>query len=71
MTPGEFGYWEVRDRGLSKVAGFHGLLPKMNMLHRLTLRFLLGQDDSYGNNWGRPLPGVTDWDPPLQLMRRQ
>ena len=42
----------------------------MNMLHRLTLRFLLGKDDSYGNTWGRPLPGVTDWEPPLELARK-
>lgn len=70
VTPGDFGYWELRDRALSKVAGFHGFLPKMNMLHRLTLRFLLGKDDSYGNTWGRPLPGVTDWDPPLELARK-
>ena len=71
VTPGDFGYWEVRDRGLSKAAGFHGLLPKMNMLHRLTLRFLLGRDDPYGNTWGRALPGVTEWDPPLALAHRR
>ena len=34
VTPGDFGYWEIRDRALSAAAGFHGLLPKMNMLHR-------------------------------------
>lgn len=34
VTPGDFGYWELRDRVLSGMAGFHGLIPKMNMLHR-------------------------------------
>ena len=71
VIPGDFGYWELRDRALSSLAGFHGLIPKMNMLHRLILRFLLGKDDSYGNTWGRPLPGVTEWDPPLKPLKAQ
>ncbi len=69
VAPGDFGYWELRDRALSGLAGFHGLIPKMNMLHRLILRFLLDKGDSYGNTWGRPLPGVTEWDPPLKPLR--
>lgn len=71
VTPGDFGYWELRDRALSGLAGFHGLIPKMNMLHRLILRFLLDRDDSYGNTWGRALPGVTQWNPPLEPLRRK
>ncbi len=70
VTPGDFGYWEIHDRALSAAAGFHGLLPKMNMLHRLILRFLLDRGDPYGNTWGRRLPGVTEWNPPLKLMER-
>ena len=69
VTPGDFGYWELRDRALSGLAGFHGLLPKMNMLHRLILRFLLNKGDGYGNTWGRPLPGVAQWDPPLKPLK--
>ena len=49
VTPGDFGYWELRDRALSGLAGFHGLIPKMNMLHRLILRFLLNKGDGYGS----------------------
>jgi len=71
VTPDDFGYWELGDRTLSRVAGFHGLLPKMNMLHRLILRFLLEKGDPYGNTWGRRLPGVTHWDPPLELKHRE
>ena len=70
VTPGDFGYWEIGDRALSAAAGFHGLLPKMNMLHRLVLRFLLGRRDPYGNTWGRRLPGVPEWSPPLELTEK-
>ena len=70
VTPGDFGYWEIRDRSLAAVAGFHGLLPKMNMLHRLILRFLLDRGDPYGSTWGRRVPGATGWDPPLALRER-
>jgi len=69
VTPDDYGYWEVQDRALSSVAGFHGILPNMNMLHRLIVRFLTGQPDRRKNTWGRPAPGVdkNTWDPPLQL----
>ena len=70
VAPGDFGYWEIRDRALSAAAGFHGLLPRMNMLHRLILRFLLDRGDSYGNTWGRRLPGVPEWNPPLKLTEK-
>ena len=71
VTPGDFGYWELRDRALSGLAGFHGLLPKMNMLHRLILRFLLHKGDPYGSTWGRRLPGVEVWNPPLEPLREK
>ena len=71
VTPGDFGYWEIRDRLLTTAAGFHGLLPKMNMLHRLILRFLLGSGDRYRNTWGRRVPGVTEWQPPLDLREKE
>ena len=70
-TPGDFGYWELRDRALSRFAGLHGLLPKMNMLHRLILRFLLEKGDAYGSTWGRRLPGVEVWNPPLEPLREK
>lgn len=72
VTPRDFGYWELKDRGLTRLTGLHGLLPTMNMVHRLILRFLLGKDDPYGNTWGRRFPGVAvgEWDPPLPLAAR-
>lgn len=65
VTPDDFGYWEVGDRALSAVAGFHGILPNMDMLHRLIVRHLTGREDARGNTWGRLAPGVKageqDW----------
>jgi len=71
VAPGDFGYWELRDRALSSLAGFHALLPKMNMLHRLILRFLVDKGDPYGSTWGRRLPGVETWGPPLVPLREK
>ncbi|HVU36905.1 MAG TPA: hypothetical protein VHC95_01085 [Opitutales bacterium] len=69
VTPSDYGYWEVQDRLLSSVSGFHGILPNMDMLHRLLVRHFTSQADTHGNTWGRPAPGVTrdGWKPPLPL----
>ena len=67
VTPDDYGYWEVQDRALTRIAGFHGILPNMNMLHRLVVRHLTGRPDTRGNTWGRPAPGVAKWQPPLPL----
>ncbi len=72
VSPDDFGYWELADRALTKLAGFHGILPNMNMLHRLIVRFIKDLPDPRGNTWGRPAPGVTDvdWDSPLKLRNK-
>lgn len=67
VTPDDYGYWEIQDRALTKIAGFHGILPNMNMVHRLIVRHLRGGPDRRGNTWGRPAPGVEKWQPPLSL----
>ena len=69
VTPDDYGYWEVQDRVLTAAAGFHGILPNMNMLHRLIVRFFTGGSDRRNNTWGRPAPGIDKnaWDPPLKL----
>ncbi len=54
------------NRVLAKV--FHAVLPKMSLLHRLIVRFLTGADNPYQNTWGRRIPGVSDWCPPLALQ---
>ena len=69
------GYWELQDRTTANLAGFHGILPNMNMLHRLIAthfkRKTKDQSDKYGNIWGRPAPGVTEkaWDPALPNLQ--
>ncbi|HML95735.1 MAG TPA: alpha/beta hydrolase [Thermodesulfobacteriota bacterium] len=69
VTPDDYGYWEIGDKLLNEVGGFHGILPNMNMLHRLLVRFFTGAPDKYGNTWGRRAPGVAKgaWAPPLDL----
>ena len=73
VTPDDFGYWEVSDKVLAGAAGFHGIMPNMDMLHRLIVRHFTERKDKAGNTWGRPVPGVTDktWKPPLELRRKK
>jgi len=68
-TPDDHGSWEIQDRALTLAAGFHGILPNMNMLHRLIVWFFADRPDKHKNTWGRPAPGVDkdNWEPPLQL----
>lgn len=72
VTPDDFGYWEVQDRLVTQIAGFHGIIPNMDMLHRLIVRHFTGRPDNYHNTWGRPAPGVSkdEWQPPLQLDQK-
>jgi pimeloyl-ACP methyl ester carboxylesterase len=72
VTPDDYGYWEVQDRLVSKAAGFHGILPNMDMLHRLLVRFFTGRPDKRGNTWGRRAPGIEPgkWDTPLELEEK-
>lgn len=71
VTPDDFGYWELQDKALTRLSGFHGILPNMDMIHRLLARFLTGAPDPRGNTWGRPAPGVSpaDWKPPLDGLK--
>lgn len=71
VTPDDYGYWELQDRAVTKLAGFHGILPNMNLIHRLIVRHLTGRHDRHKNTWGRPAPGVTDWDPPIPNLHRK
>ncbi len=72
VTPDDYGYWELGDKAATRLGGFHGILPNMNMLHRLIVRHLTGRPDRHGNTWGRPPPGVAepDWKPPLTNLSK-
>ena len=69
VTPEDYGYWEVQDTLVANVAGFHGIMCNMDMLHRMVVRHFTGRPDVGGNTWGYPAPGVTPekWKPPLSL----
>jgi hypothetical protein len=77
VTPGDFGYWEVQDRVFAAVAGFYGILPNMNLGHRMIVAHFKTRPrdkaDKYGNVRGRPAPGVTReaWDPPLEKLEAE
>jgi hypothetical protein len=73
VTPDDFGYFEVTDRLTSSVAGFHGILPNMDMVHRLIARHFTGSADPKENTWGRPLPDVSNvaWRPPVWPLRNE
>lgn len=72
LSPEDLGYWEIGDRLLLGPVGWHGLLPKCNVVHRLIVRHFKGES---GNDsvWGRPAPGVapSDWRPPIAKLRRK
>lgn len=72
VSPDDFGYWEIQDKVLTGIAGLHGILPNMNMLHRMIVRFFKDTPDRRKNTWGRPAPGVkdNDWKPPLKLRNK-
>ncbi len=70
VTPQDYGYWETADRALSAVGGFHGILPNMNMIHRLIVRFFKDMEDKRGNTWGNKAPVAGEWTPPLKLRTR-
>ena len=71
VTPDDFGYWELQDKALMKAAGFHGILPNMDMLHRLLVAHLTGKTPRHENAWGRPAPGVSEWKPPIDGLRHK
>ena len=72
VTPDDFGYWEIADKVSLKAAGFHGMLPTIDMVQRTIVRHFTGRADVRKNTWGRPPPGVSDkdWKPPLPLASK-
>ena len=70
LRPWDFGYWELRDRLLRNVAGFHGTLQTMNLVQRLAAAFLLNEPKRKGLGAWRP-PGAAHaaWDPPIAKLK--
>ena len=67
VTSADYGTWEIQDQLISGVAGFHGILPNMDMLHRMMVAHFSGRPGRYRNIWGRRAPGVESgkWQPPI------
>ena len=73
VTPAEFGYWELKDRLLEGPVGLHGMLPAMNLIHRLIVSHFLGKRRP--GTLGRRAPDLPDsaaWKPPIKgLIERK
>jgi hypothetical protein len=61
----------MKDKAATRFGGFHGILPNMNLLHRMVARHLKGAADPKNNTWGAPPPGVKnkDWTPPMTGLK--
>ncbi len=66
VRPDDFGYWELKDKALLQFAGFHALLPGLNLGHRLVVSHLRGKATK--GVWARSAPGVSEaeWAPPIR-----
>ena len=71
VRPRDFGYWEIGDRLLLKKAGFHGLLPKMNLVHRLIVSYLQGRIAPDTRAIAAPDLGDDRWDPPIRGLKHK
>lgn len=80
VRPDDFGGREIKDRLLAnaRFGGFHGILPNMNMLHRLIAYFLRTDPGPLRRSiWGRPAPDLADrnaagvWQPPIPGLRNK
>ncbi|MGH7664351.1 MAG: esterase/lipase family protein [Gemmatimonadaceae bacterium] len=66
VRPDDFSFWELKDRVLTAVGGFHAALPTMNLVQHLVLRFL--REDFRGQVWGWKAPGVAKQDWPAWIV---
>lgn len=69
VTPGDFSFWELKDRAIASAGGFHAALPVMNLVQRLAIRFL--RADYRGPVWGRAFPGAAERRWPDWLEERK
>jgi len=72
VVPGDLGYWEIGDRALRGAVGFHGLLPKVNLVQRLVIAHLRGKSGRRNSDiWGQPMPSVSssNWSPAISHLR--
>lgn len=66
----DYGYWELKDRGLEGVVGLHGMLPTMNFVQKLIVCQFSGT--VHDGVWGRRAPDLLgDWKPPIRRLREK
>ena len=65
----DLGRHEVLDRMLLKVASFHGLLPKVNLVQRLVSKHL--KENLHLRVWGERAPGAAGWAPPIRGLHEK
>jgi hypothetical protein len=53
VSPDDYGYWEIQDKATTTLAGFHGILPNMDMLHALLSRLAGQEKEHVGTSAGR------------------
>lgn len=71
VKPKDFGYWELKDKAMAGLSGFHGMLPNLNLAHRLIVSHFRGRKTK--GIWGRSAPSVADdeWKPAIPNLRRK
>lgn len=67
VSSDEFELLEIRDRLLAKAAGFHAALPTMNLVQRLTIRFLNPSFDTDLKAYCAPGVVTPLWPPALKI----
>jgi pimeloyl-ACP methyl ester carboxylesterase len=65
VSRAEFGIFELGDRALALGAGLHAALPTVNLVQRLTIKFL--RREYSGDIEARPAPGVTRPEWPMDI----
>ena len=71
VCPEDLSRWEVKDTILVKTMGLHPFLPVINLVQRLTVKFL---KESFGGKvWAWRPPGVemANWDTPNWLTEKK
>ncbi|MGD2070608.1 MAG: hypothetical protein PVI57_18185 [Gemmatimonadota bacterium] len=78
VSDDDFGYWELGDRLVKRLAGLHGMLPEMNLVRKLVVAHLKAEAGQPGRAhpgvWGRRAPDLAfnaDWEPPIRGLREK
>lgn len=68
ISPRDLRVNEVGDWAMMRLAGFHAILSNVNLAQRLVIRHF--RPSFTGKVWGRPVPGVATWNPPIPKLEQ-